>query len=146
MKPWIDYIWTWVWAIVLNEQWKVLVNQRWPEAHNEVGLWEFPGGTVEFWDSLDVTVVREVKEETWIDIVVERFLWTFDHILSDEGQHWINSVYLTKYVGWDISIPKGEEQKILHPQWMSLEDVENLDLTQASKDTLRAYYEVFPQL
>jgi len=128
----------------MKETWEVLVSQRWPKSNNERGKWEFPGGTVEFWDTLHDTVAKEIKEETWVDVEVERFLWVFDHILEWESQHWINNVFLARYIGGEISISEEEKEKIIDPQWMDIEKAQNLDLTQASKQTLEAYYKVFP--
>jgi len=145
MKAGVDYVGVWVWAIVMKETWDVLISKRWPKSNNEVGLWEFPGGTVEFWDTLEQTVVKEIKQETWIEVTVERFLWVFNHILPEEWQHWINNVFLTKYQGWEIFISEEEKEKIIDCQWMNIEDVEELDLTQASQDTLSAYYKIFPK-
>jgi len=145
MKVWVDCVWVWVWALVFNDEWKVLVNQRWPDANNERGLWEFPGWTVELWDSLEKTVVLEVEQETGVRVEVQKFLWTFDHILENENQHWVNHAFLATHTSWEIQIPEWEKNKILSCMWMPFSDAINLELTRASQDTLSAYYEVFPQ-
>ena len=38
------------------------------------GMWSIPGGRVEFGETLAEAVVREVREETGIEVVCERFL------------------------------------------------------------------------
>ncbi len=146
MKAWVDYPWVWVWVLVMNDKWEVLVNKRWPKANNERGLWEFPWGTVEFWDTLEETVKKEVFEETWVKVKVEKLLGTFDHIIVDEKQHWVNNTFLAKMIGWEIRISDDEKEKIEDCQWVKLADSENLELTQASRDTLKSYYNTFPKV
>ncbi len=52
MKRGIDYIGVGVGAIIRNEQGEVFLARRGPLAKNERGLWEFPGGAVEFGEKL----------------------------------------------------------------------------------------------
>ena len=50
-------------AVVANEAGEILLQRR---ADN--GLWALPGGAVEFGESAGQSVVREVKEETGLDV------------------------------------------------------------------------------
>jgi mutator protein MutT len=40
----------------------------------EVGTWEFPGGKVDFGETIEKAVQREVKEETGLKVDLERFV------------------------------------------------------------------------
>jgi 8-oxo-dGTP pyrophosphatase MutT (NUDIX family) len=51
-------------------------------------FWTFPGGTAEIGESSLDTLVREMKEETATDIVVERHLWTVENFFTFEGRTW----------------------------------------------------------
>jgi mutator protein MutT len=65
-------------AIVIRGQ-SILIAQRNPK--DTFGLyWEFPGGKPESGESLTETVVREIKEETGIDIQVDRFFERINHV------------------------------------------------------------------
>jgi 8-oxo-dGTP diphosphatase len=46
---------------------------------NEV-LWAPPGGGMNFGDSAEVNLVREFKEETGLNIKIERFLFTYEFL------------------------------------------------------------------
>ena len=46
------------------------------------GLWEFPGGKVKENESLEQAVIREVKEETNLDVIVENLLAVINHQYS----------------------------------------------------------------
>jgi 8-oxo-dGTP diphosphatase len=62
-------------AVVKNEEGKFLVARRNepgdPKAHDK---WEFLGGKVEYGEDPEVTVVREVKEESGMEVKVIRLL------------------------------------------------------------------------
>ncbi|MFP6698884.1 MAG: (deoxy)nucleoside triphosphate pyrophosphohydrolase [Alphaproteobacteria bacterium] len=54
-------------AALVDVDGRVLVQQR-PEGKAMAGLWEFPGGKVEGNESLEQTLIRELKEELDIDV------------------------------------------------------------------------------
>jgi len=57
-------------AIICDrEQGKLAVAQRRSTRFSEIdGKWEFPGGRVKVWETLEGALVREIKEETGFDI------------------------------------------------------------------------------
>jgi len=54
-------------AALVDVDGRVLVQQR-PEGKAMAGLWEFPGGKVEGDETLEQTLIRELKEELDIDV------------------------------------------------------------------------------
>jgi 8-oxo-dGTP pyrophosphatase MutT (NUDIX family) len=56
-------------AIVFNAQWQVFLAKRGQEASNDQGLWAWPGGKVEFGETLTMAIQRELLEE--FDMVIE---------------------------------------------------------------------------
>jgi 8-oxo-dGTP diphosphatase len=96
MKRGIDYIGVGVGALILNEQGQVFLSCRGPQARNERGLWEFPGGAVEFGETLAEALRREIHEEFGIEIAVGALLDVGDHILPEEGQHWVSPTFLCR--------------------------------------------------
>jgi 8-oxo-dGTP diphosphatase len=63
-------------AIVVRRDGRVLLVRR--GRAPRLGTWTIPGGKVEPGESLEAAVVREVREETSLDVRVERFLETYD--------------------------------------------------------------------
>ena len=118
MIPGRDYIGVGVGAIVFNRRGAVFLAQRGPQAKNERGHWEFPGGGVEFGEPLIEAVKREFYEEYQMEITVLELLHVVDHILSDEGQHWISPTYIARHVGGEPRIV--EPQKCTAIGWFSL--------------------------
>lgn len=94
MQRGIDYIGVGVGAIIVNREGKLFLAQRGPLAKNERGLWEFPGGSVEFGERLTEALQREMREEYGIEIEIRDLLNVADHILPDEGQHWVSPSYV----------------------------------------------------
>ena len=96
MKRGIDYIGVGVGAIMVNERGELFLARRGPQAKNERGLWEFPGGSVEFGERLADALRREIREEYGVEIEVGELLDVVDHILPGEGQHWVSPTYLCR--------------------------------------------------
>jgi ADP-ribose pyrophosphatase YjhB (NUDIX family) len=63
-------------AVVVNDQGKIVLHRR-----SDNARWSIPGGAMELGESIAETAVREVKEETGLDVEVERLVG----IYSDPG-------------------------------------------------------------
>ena len=49
---------------------------------------------MEFGETLAQALMREIREEYGIEISVGRLLDVADHILPEEGQHWVSPSYI----------------------------------------------------
>ena len=96
MKKGIDYIGVGAGAIIQDGQGRLFMARRADGARNEHGRWEFPGGAVEFGETLEHALKREIYEEFGIEIQVCRLIDVIDHILPDEGQHWVSPTFLCR--------------------------------------------------
>jgi 8-oxo-dGTP diphosphatase len=101
MKRGTDYIGVGVGALIVAEDGRVFLAQRGPLAKNERGLWEFPGGSVEFGERLADALKREIHEEYGVEIEVGSLLDVVDHILPAENQHWVSPSYLCRILTGD---------------------------------------------
>ncbi len=99
MKRGVDYIGVGVGAIIIDADGRLFMARRGPLAKNERGLWEFPGGSVEYGERLADALRREIREEYGMEIEVGELLDVADHILPEEGQHWVSPTYLCRPVG-----------------------------------------------
>lgn len=109
MKAGFDYIGVGVGAMVFNDKGEVFLSQRGEKAKNERGTWEFPGGSVELGERLSDAVKREFVEEYGITIEIQFLLAVDDHILPDEGQHWVSPTYIAKLVNGIAAIKEPEK-------------------------------------
>ena len=96
MKPGEDHIGVGVGALILNENNQIFLAKRGPKTRNEQGAWECPGGELDYGESMETAIVREIQEEFGITISVESQLGAFDHILPDAGQHWVSVTFVCR--------------------------------------------------
>lgn len=75
-------------AVVFDDQNRILLIKRGKPPH--YGSWMVPGGTLEWGETLERAVVREVREETGIEIEIESFVELIQAIDSGEpGYHFV---------------------------------------------------------
>ncbi|MFH1942020.1 MAG: NUDIX hydrolase [bacterium] len=61
--------------------------------------WAIPGGYVEYGETVEVTAVREAKEETSLDITDVRLFGVYSHPDRDPRSHTITTVFTAKFSG-----------------------------------------------
>jgi 8-oxo-dGTP diphosphatase len=140
MRAGIDYIGIGVGAMVFNDEGRVFLSQRGPRAKNERGTWEFPGGSVEFGETLADAIVREFEEEYAMQIELLELLCVNDHILPAEGQHWVSPTYLARHSEAEPRIVEPEKCSAIG--WFALDNLPE-PLSLVSIDDMRAYHERF---
>jgi mutator protein MutT len=138
MQRGVDYIGVGVGAIIVDEAGRVFLAKRGPKAKNERGLWEFPGGSVEFGEMLRDALAREIREEYGITIEVGDLLTVTDHILPDENQHWVSPSYICRIREGQPAIL--EPDKCSDIGWFTLDNMPG-DLTQVTRHDLELYRE-----
>ncbi len=136
MKRGFDYIGIGVGAIIVNPEGQLFLSRRGPLAKNERGLWEFPGGSVEFGETLALALTREMCEEFGIDIQVGELLDVVDHILVDEKQHWVSPTYICQIISGEPEIK--EPEKCSQIGWFFPDEVPD-ELSMISRQNLEHY-------
>lgn len=123
----VDYIGVSVGAVIINDQGEIFLSLRGKEVRNESGKWEFPGGGVDFNETLSDAIVREVKEEFGFDVEVMEILHVSNHMIPDEKQHWVPTTFMCR-------VAKGTP-RIMEPKkcdkvgWFSLEKISKMNLS-----------------
>ena len=113
-------------VLILNEAGEVLLTLR--KRPPEAGSWSIAGGKVEFMGTLEQTAVREAREETGLQVELVRLLCVTDHLVPQEGQHWVAPAYLARIVGGRLANP--EPDKTEATRFFALDALpENLTLT-----------------
>jgi mutator protein MutT len=141
MKKGKDYIGVGTGALVFNDLGEVLIAQRGTKANNEVSAWDFPGGTVEFGESCEATAIRELKEEFDIDIVIIELLDLVNHILPEEGQHWVSPAYIAKHIGGVAKVMEPEKCPLF--KWVKIEDINPAELSKSSLSNYLKFVEKY---
>ncbi len=138
MRRGIDYIGVGVGAIIVDDAGRVFLAQRGPKAKNERGLWEFPGGSVEFGETLRDALAREIREEYGVTIDVGDMLTVTDHILPEEKQHWVSPSFICRITEGEPVILEPEKCSAIG--WFALDDMPAA-LTQVTQHDLELYRE-----
>ncbi len=90
-------------GIVVNDEGKVLIAKRGVEPFK--GLWGIPGGKVDYDETVEQALVREVKEETGLEVQVIGHLGVYsgpDRYEYGNTTQTVSNVYVTRVTGGDL--------------------------------------------
>jgi len=85
-------------AVIFNEDNEILVVTNLPESD----YYYLPGGGVRFHEKIEDCLVREVKEETGLEVKAERLLWVRDFIEGFPDLHGIELFFLATITGGEF--------------------------------------------
>ncbi|MBD8069731.1 NUDIX domain-containing protein [Bacillus sp. PS06] len=131
----IDALKAGVAIIILNkEKDQVLLQKR-----SDVGLWGIPSGHIEIGETVSEAAIREVKEETNLDIRIKKLIGVYSDPLSQvfeypngEIVHFITTCFLAEIIGGELQCHPDESLEIkffdlghlpqdlltMHPRWL----------------------------
>ena len=112
-------------AIIVNDG-KVILMHR--ISHGKE-YYVFPGGGVEDGETVEQAVLREVKEETSLEIKIKKLLYR--HILDDNTEQFF---YLCKYISGEPKLGDGNEAQDMmksdvnfyNPVWYEIKELSQL--------------------
>lgn len=112
---------------------KILLEKRRSEPGK--GKWSVPGGLVELGESAEHAVIREVKEESGLDVENPELIDVVDNIIFDENgevkYHFVVLDYFVRLRGGELRAADDAEEL----KWVALDEVEKYNITK----TLRAF-------
>lgn len=95
---------------------------------NDKKYWLVPGGGVDWGESTSEALVREFKEETNLDIEVEKFLFLSETIAPDKKKHVINLYFQIKKKKNSSEMILGDEKNLADLRYVKKEEIENLKI------------------
>lgn len=98
------------------------------------GFWGFPKGHVEENETELQTAIREVKEETNLDVKVDERKRYIIEYLTEEGSEKQVIYFVAKVIGGEI---KPQEIEIKEIAWLDFEDAINIVTYDNTKEMLR---------
>lgn len=105
------------------------------------GYWSLPGGVLELGEHLGAAVVREVKEETGLDVVPVAVVEIFERIMRDKtGQpeyHYVLVDYFCKVKGGEVKA--GDDSS--KAEWVRRKDLGSLKLTEGTLPVIESTFE-----
>jgi 8-oxo-dGTP diphosphatase len=111
---------------------KILLEKRKGEPGRD--KWTIPGGLVELGESAEQTVMREVKEETNLEVEQPKLIDVVNNITLDEDgrikYHFVIVDYFVKLKGGTLKAADDAAEL----RWVKFSEVENYDLTKSFKE------------
>ncbi len=109
-------------AVIILKEDEILLMHR-----NKFGqkYFSIPGGTIEIGESPEQTAIREIKEETNLDITLDKLLWE----IEDEYHH--GYYFLTKSFSGKIKLGGPELKRqtagnLYDLQWVKIKNLQNI--------------------
>jgi len=100
---------------ILHCQHILVLEEEAPEHGRYLSL---PGGALKFGETIEEAAVREVKEETGLDIKIDELIALDEVIPPDNTSHQIGITLLAHKTGGRLHL----EGQILRAQWLSLDE------------------------
>lgn len=67
--------------------------------------WMLPGGGLDFGETFEACAIREIREETGLDISIERMLYLSEAICPHGSRHVVNVYMLGRLEGGTLAVP-----------------------------------------
>lgn len=113
-------------AVIEDEEGRTLLVKHVPRKNDFwAGKWICPGGKLEFGESIEAGIKREVMEETHLDITLKKPLIPFERIIYEGGEkkkHVIYIDYIAKVAGGELKPDSDVGEAI----WIRKEEVKGI--------------------
>ncbi|HVQ00204.1 MAG TPA: NUDIX hydrolase [Candidatus Thermoplasmatota archaeon] len=83
-------------AVIVKDRSILLVQRKYEPFQ---GYWALPGGFVEYGETTEQAVIREVREETGLDVVVLGLQGVYSEPKRDPRGHTVSVVYKVAHIG-----------------------------------------------
>ena len=117
-------------GVIRNEKGEILLARRHqPELKSAHGKWEFPGGGIEFRETPEDALIREIREETGVNAEIVRLL---PKIFSETQEQKDGSEWQILICTYECEILSGElkaglQEEIAELKFFSTKEISKLD-------------------
>ena len=121
-------------AVILDGD-KILLEKR--KNMPSKGKWSVPGGLVELGEGVEKAVVREVKEETGLEVYEPRLIDVVDYVSWDEKGAVVYHYVIVDYV---VTVKAGRAKAASDAdalKWVPFNEVDEYDLTESFRQFFR---------
>ncbi len=106
-------------AVLIEKDGKYLLGKRNKPDHSYQGVWVIPGGGVHDNETTEEAAIREIKEETGLDIRLKKLVCIMEIIAKGVGYHSVVFFYLAEPLSEKIEASDDlSEAKFFYPKEM----------------------------
>lgn len=129
-------------VIIINDKEEILLVQH---KKGSRYYWVLPGGRIEYGEDFAACAVRELKEETNLDIKFGKVVFLSEAIAPDKSRHIINIYATGEVLGGDLRV--GSEPMLQDVAFKPIHDLDKITLYPPVVDEIiQAYKEGFANL
>jgi 8-oxo-dGTP diphosphatase len=122
-------------AVLVMHDGKFLLAER--NKENYRGYWVIPGGGVEFGETTKDAAIREIKEETNLDVDIIKLIG-YKEIINVPGKyHSLVFFYLAKPKHTDIKTAAQPEEDISSAKFFTIDELKKLKLAESAEWALK---------
>lgn len=123
LKRGIDHIGVSASFVIHDGLGRILLHKRSNKCRDEHGRWDVGGGAIEFGESIEDAMRREVMEEFCVEPLAMQFLTVYDAHREHNGvkTHWIAIIYAIQVDPNKIKV--GEPEKVDEIGWFTSKDL-----------------------
>jgi len=123
MKPGIDYIAVATPFYCTDGKGSWLLHKRSKNCRDEQGVWDFGSGKLEFSQTLEESVLREVRDKYGCARKILEKLPAFSHLREQNGMktHWVAVPFIVKVSSTEVM--NGDPEKIDEIKWFTSESL-----------------------
>ncbi len=118
-------------AVLVVSDGKFLLGERNKENYN--GYWVIPGGGVKFGETIQDAAIREIKEETGLDVEIISLIGPKEIINVPGNYHSITFFHLAKPVNLNLEA----KDDISKAKFLSIDEIKNLKIAESVEWALR---------
>lgn len=111
-------------ALVENIDGCILITKRSAKNDYMPLKWDIPGGTVEVGETVEDALLRELLEETHLNVIPMRPVFVYSNLSQIPNRQTVQIVYLCKYLDGDIVLNPDEHDEY---QWINFSDLKKFD-------------------
>lgn len=124
-------------AIIHNDKDEIIIGLRGPKARDQHYKWELMGGLLEFGETPEEAVEREIQEESGIGVKAVDVIGTNMHLSEDKTESWVGMTWLCEYISGKPHVT--EYDRVIDHKWLPLDDALKEELTPMTRFQLEQY-------
>ena len=118
-------------AVLVEKDGKFLLGER--NKENYRGYWVIPGGGVRWGETIQDAAIREIKEETNLDVELVKLICHREIINVDAGYHSVVFYHLARPINTDMKV----SDDLSRVGFFSIDEMKKLKLAESARHVLK---------